>query len=337
MIKYLRQLYVVDDFVNTKIYPGLNATKGILIMLVIFTHSLPNGMILYFNYFFHMPVFLAVSGFLIKESAFKHGLLKYLQRLTHRLVIPWIIASICYLPLSLNGKPLADINLTDFIYPFFHLWYVPAYIFGAILCYAVTKFRIPPLPVLMITAAFTVLWYIYFRDNKLPVEEQALYYFGDKRVYSYLFFFFLGFSLRNGLVKFYPSPLILLFLVSMASVACVVFVYRHIPSTIIVIPYMFFNISLVLFILLYAAPQNWFQHKLILLINKQSLGIYLYHPMIIFLIYRIMGDPDKERVSNLEGLGVGLSTLIIVLVLIKLIQKWGFTNRYLLGIIKEKE
>lgn len=337
MRKYLQQLNAVQNTAQAKVYPGLNAAKGTLILLVIFTHSLPDGMLLYFNYFFHMPVFLAISGYLLKQSAFKQGLKKYLERLTHRLLIPWIIASILYLPFSLKGRALSELTITDLIYPFFHLWYVPAYFIGALLCYFVTRLNIPAKMVLLVTAAFTVCWYIFFRDNQLPVAAQPLYWFGEKRFYAYLFFFFLGFSLRNELVKLFPPPLFLLGSIIGSFAVIVGFVYSNMSDFATIIPYMIFNSSLVLFLLIYAAPQNWLQNKLILLTNKQSLGIYLYHPMIIFIIYRIIGDPDKKQVSNLQGFAVGLITLATILSLVWLIQKWDFSNRYLLGIIKEKE
>ena len=59
--------------------------------------------------------------------------------------------------------------------------------------------------------------------------------------------------------------------------------------------------------------------------------------MIIFIIYRIIGDPEKKQVSNLQGFAVGLITLSTILLLVWLIQKWNFSNRYLLGIVSEKE
>ena len=163
MSNYIQQLYSAKNIRDSKVYPGLNAAKGILILLVILTHALPDGMILYFLYFFHMPVFLSISGYLLKESAFKDGISKYLGKLIYRLIIPWIMASFLYLYFSLGNRHLSEITLTDFLYPFYHLWYVPAYVLGALLCYFVSNYKIPAIPVLIITALFTVFWYIFFR------------------------------------------------------------------------------------------------------------------------------------------------------------------------------
>ena len=143
MSNYIQQLYSAKNIRDSKVYPGLNAAKGILILLVILTHALPDGMILYFLYFFHMPVFLSISGYLLKESAFKDGISKYLGKLIYRLIIPWIMASFLYLYFSLGNRHLSEITLTDFLYPFYHLWYVPAYVLGALLCYFVSNYKIP--------------------------------------------------------------------------------------------------------------------------------------------------------------------------------------------------
>lgn len=337
MINYISRLKIVEGAYAAKVFPGLNAVKGILIMLVIYTHSLPNGMLLYFNYFFHMPVFLAVSGYLLKSSAFKHGIWVYLQRLFHRLVIPWLIATAFYIHFSFKGRRLVDFTLTDILYPFYHLWYVPAYIIGVLICFTVVKLRIPAIIILILTGAFTIVWYDIYRSTYLAVEQQPLYILGEKRFYAYQVFFFLGFALRNGLIQIKIPALLLVIVAAVAFVASVIMVYSNASDYTISVPYMFFNLCLVLFLLLYFAPLELFQHPLILLINRQSLGIYLYHPMVIFIIYQFLGDPHKLRSNNFEGFAVGTATLVITLSGIWMIQQWDLANRLLLGIVDKVE
>src|SRR5206468_6139943 len=112
--------------------------KGTLLILVILTHALPNSMLLYFFYIFHMPVFLSVSGYLLKSSVFRNGFRNHLKRSSQRSLIPWAIASLVYLPFNLQGRSLSRLTITDLLYPFYHLWYVPAYFLVVTLCYAVT-------------------------------------------------------------------------------------------------------------------------------------------------------------------------------------------------------
>lgn len=337
MSEKIKSLLLPQRTAKSNHYPGLNAVKGILILLVIFTHSMPHGMMLYFNYLFHMPLFLAISGFLLKQSAFEKGLKYFLGRLTQRLILPWLIASLCYTPFVMQAHGTEGFTLTDFLYPFYHLWYVPAYFLGVLLCYAVLKLKINAWLVLGISAVLTFLWYIFYRENPLPVTEQPLYWLGDKRFYSYLFFFFLGFALRNGLITCSVPPLLLLLSTVGAFTAIVPLAYLRDPYGLLSLLYIVFNGSLVLFVLVCASHKSWFQNKLILLINRQSLGIYLYHPAIIFTIYALLGDPFKEHVNNLQGLVVGGVTLVSVLSLIWLLQKWEVTNLFLLGIRKKKK
>src|SRR5206468_4548429 len=125
----------------------------------------------------------------------------------------------------------------------------------------------------------TVIWYIFFRDSHLPVMAQPLYWLGEKRFYAYLFFFFLGFALRNQYIRIFPHPLFLLSAIAIVFATIMILVFDHFPDFAIAIPYLLFNTGCVLFVLLYVGPQQWFQNKFILFINKQSLGIYLYHPL----------------------------------------------------------
>jgi len=337
MFKFIQRLHAMCNTTPGTIYPGLNAAKGILVILVILTHALPNSMLLYFFYIFHMPLFLSVSGYLLKRSVFNNGFRNLLKRSSQRSLIPWAIASLVYLPFSLQGRSITQLTIMNLLYPFYHLWYVPAYFIGVMLCYAVAQLRIPVKLVLLITASFTVIWYIFFRDSHLPVTEQPLYWLGEKRFYAYLFFFFLGFALRNEYIRIFPNPFFLLSAIAIVFVTIVVFVFNHLPDFAIAILYLLFNAGCVLFVLLYVGPQQWLQHKFILFINKQSLGIYLYHPLILFTIYHLIGDPEKQHISNLEGFGVGVVTVIITALLVYLVKEWRFANRYFFGILKDEK
>lgn len=68
--------------------PGLNTIKAILVILVVFGHAININSNLQVIYFFHMPLFLAISGFLVKKSAFENGIVNYLKNyLTEQLFL----------------------------------------------------------------------------------------------------------------------------------------------------------------------------------------------------------------------------------------------------------
>ena len=332
MIKYLQELYyypAADTNSLVKSYPGINAIKGLLIVMIIITHSLPESMTLYFMYLFHMPVFLGISGFLLKQSAFKNGLWAYLTRITKRLIIPWLIAFAIYLPFQWD-KLFSD--PTDvLLYPFYHLWYIPAYILGSLVCYAMHKLKIAPTAMLITTGLFTICWYIYFRDVSTPTERQPLYWLGEKRLYCYLFFYVLGYILRNNLLQIRLTPFAALFITTSSFSLIVLCVFRHVPDYFTALPYLFFNLSLVFFLLMFVAQKPIMQHKFWLYINKHSLGIYFYHPLILMIIYQALKDPNKEHIGTPKGLLIGIATVALCLPLTWMLKKWTFSNRYMLG------
>lgn len=331
MLKYMKQLYLPTDFVSTKFYPGLNGAKGLLILLVVFTHCLPPGMILYFLYFFHMPLFMSISGFLLKSTVFQNGYKTYITRMWRRLILPWLIASIIFIPFKLTESTGAKLQFTDIIYPYYHLWYIPSYLIGATICYCIIRFKIPVWPVILFTAIITIIWYNVYRDKHVPDSVLPLFWLGDKRIFAYLFFFVFGFSLRNKLVYIKLFPIYILIIEMAAFVLLAFGVFKKISSLYIVWPYMLFNTCLVIYVLMYMAPKNLLQHKLLLLINEQSLGIYLYHPLILTGAYILLNDRLQQHINTLQATGLFVIVMAITMALVWLLKKWSFTNMYVLG------
>ncbi len=336
MYRIARPLYFPVTVDTVSFYPGINTVKASLILLVIFAHSLPAGMIQYYNYFFEMPLFMAISGFLIKETTFKFGLRMYLRYLIGRIYIPWIIAFIIYFPLQLGTRSISQVSVNDFIYPFYHLWFIPAYTLGAISFYAIIRFKLQVVPLLIATGVINALWYVYIRDTALKDELTQLQFLGDKRFYAYLFFFLFGVCLRNKRIKlrFSPAPLFFILLSSFTIIALCI--QTKVSDVLAVLPYLFFNFSLAAFVLLYVAPLKIFQNGFMTFVNKNSLGIYLFHPMIVMGIYYFRGDSGKAHTSMFQGFLVGVVTIMLIVTLVWALQKWHITNRYALGNVKPK-
>lgn len=336
MIRFLQNLYVYPTNISSptvKNYPALNSVKAMLIVLIILTHSLPESMTLYFMYLFHMPVFLGISGFLLKESAFKNGLTYYLKRLQKRLVIPWLIAFAVYIPFQW-GKLTSSNPLDIVLYPFYHLWYIPAYILGAIFCYAIYKWKIPALSALFLTGMITVTWYIYFRDIHDSTNVQPLYWLGEKRFYCYAFFYILGYSLRNNLLQVRLMPATTFSIVLLSFLLIALFILQHASDYLIVIPYLIFNSSLLVFIVFFIAEKSVLQSRFWLFFNSNSLGIYCYHPLILILIFKAIGDPNKEHLASWQGAIVGLFTIGLCFPITWILKRWNFSNRFMLGNIQ---
>ncbi len=337
MLKYLQQFKTLQHTELPSYSPGLNTVKGLLVLLVILSHALPLGLALFVIFFFHMPLFLSISGFLVKKSAYDKGIFPFLKKLVNRAIIPWLIAFVVYLPFAFYHRSILTFSVYDIIHPFFHLWYVPAYILAVIVCYWVIKFKIPSFLVLILTACITVAWFLIYRDPKLPINELPLYFLGEKRFYSYLLFFYIGFALRNSIIKLRPNALLLLFLIGLSFVGIVGIIFKGQQFfNFFVIPYLILNISLIFFTIIYTSSQNWTDNAFIHFLNNQSLGIYLYHPMFIFIAYEYLDDPKMNQTDNLTGFIVFGITVLLTSTLVWLLTQFEITNKYVLGNIKKE-
>lgn len=337
MLKYLQQFKTLQHTELPSYSPGLNTVKGLLVLLVILSHALPLGLALFVIFFFHMPLFLSISGFLVKKSAYDKGIFTFLKKLVNRAIIPWLIAFVVYLPFAFYHRSILTFSVYDIIHPFFHLWYVPAYILAVIVCYWVIKFKIPSFLVLILTACITVAWFLIYRDPKLPINELPLYFLGEKRFYSYLLFFYIGFALRNSIIKLRPNALLLLFLIGLSFVGIVGIIFKGQQFfNFFVIPYLILNISLIFFTIIYTSSQNWTDNAFIHFLNNQSLGIYLYHPMFIFIAYEYLDDPKMNQTDNLTGFIIFGITVLLTSTLVWLLTQFEITNKYVLGNIKKE-
>lgn len=110
----------------------IDFVKGLLIVLVIVGHILPGALdeslARWIIYSFHMPLFMTVSGYLVKREKLKEiswgkFILKYLRRI----VIPWTIAVLFFYSIGCNGTYSLKMLLSAFVTPYYHLWFVVAY------------------------------------------------------------------------------------------------------------------------------------------------------------------------------------------------------------------
>lgn len=337
MLKFIQQFKTLQSAELASYSLGLNTIKGLLVLLVILSHALPLGLALFVIFFFHMPLFLSISGFLVKKSAFSNGIFPFLKKLINRAIIPWLIAFLVYLPFAFNNRSFLNFSIYDIIYPFFHLWYVPAYILAVIVCFWVIKFKIPNFLILILTICCTVGWFLIYRDPKMPIPELPLYFLGEKRFYSYLLFFYIGFALRNNIIKLRPNALLLIILIGFSFIGIIGIIYKGEQFfNFFVVPYLILNASLIFFTIIYTSSQNWTNNKFIHFLNNQSLGIYLYHPMFIFIAYEYLEDPKMNKTDNSTGLFIFALTVVLTSTLVWLFTQFEITNKYVLGNIKKE-
>lgn len=336
MLKFIQQFKTLQSAELASYSPGLNTMKALLVLIVIFGHAINIYSNLQIVYFFHMPLFLSISGFLVKKSAFDEGIFSYFKKLTNRAIIPWIIAFCVFIPVLFFNRSIATFSFKDILYPYYHLWYIPAYLVAVIFCFFTLKFKIPSWLVLIFTALVTSYWFITYRNNSLQPEQLPLYFLGDKRIYGYILFFYLGFAIKNKIINFRPNALVLISLIGIAVITILAFIFKHLPEFTLLIPYLICNICLVFFIVIYTSSQNWTDNKFLEFLNNQSLGIYLYHPLFIFMAYEWLQNPERDKTSTMEAIVIFVISTFLSTVLVWLFTQFEITNKYVLGNIKKE-
>lgn len=186
--------------------------KGILIILVIIGHvaldDVPNNVVRTYLYFFHMPLFLAITGYFIRPSLFNLSSKNILLKYKDRLLLPYLLAFAFYTLLQLINVQHFKQVIALFLYPYYHLWYIPAvifYIFYAKYLYIyqdkVNLYRKVALVILFLFALCTAYFEYYRQWN---VEFSSVYaaklysIIGDKRFYFYFSYFYFGYLLGQN-------------------------------------------------------------------------------------------------------------------------------------------
>ena len=196
-------------------FEGIDILKGLLIILVILGHmpleDVNENIFKYLLYSFHMPLFLSISGFLIRKEIISGLTIRQiLKKYSVRMLIPWCI-TVLYMYGYLNfssimTKGIDYVSLAQsFAYPYGCLWFIPTLFGMIILLWSMIKARaFRPRTVLLGSFFFSVLWLSILRldlivlGSSFPISEIHQTY---TRIISYFIFFYLGFYIRNHNTK----------------------------------------------------------------------------------------------------------------------------------------
>ncbi len=184
---------------NTKI----DQTRGALIALVIIGHivlgSVHEQVVRYAIYAFHMPLFIALSGYLINTPTLQaQGFAVTLKRYWQRALKPFALAFAFFTGVlalhawqegRLDGLWFANALLT----PYYHLWFVPTLVIWVIGLAIILKVRIPLWFTLLGSVAVSLLW----ASSNLEWLPKVLAVLVSKKVVYFFSFFVLGVWLRR--------------------------------------------------------------------------------------------------------------------------------------------
>ena len=188
---------------------AFDALKGGLILLVLVGHVLPGSLeengIRHAIYFFHMPLFLAVTGYFIKKSSILRPVSDLGHRYYNRMILPYLMAFVVFTGIFWVDKFFAgelspERIVGSFFYPYLHLWYIPAMLLFIFYTRLAERFRIPILSVLFVAGMLT-LGFERFGDA-WEHNHPLLLFMGDKRFYGYYTYFLIGYVLANHISLF---------------------------------------------------------------------------------------------------------------------------------------
>lgn len=205
---------------------NIDGLKGVLILLVIIGHVLqgkiPEHFGRYWIYSFHMPVFIALSGFLFDGNKML-GLSVFglFNKYFRRAILPWLIAMVVYAIYlgGFGGWNMGWLGWTHYILqPYYHLWFVPAYMFWNWVLWLILRRGISGIGIILI--GLLISWIGYLLKNSFYFDwvRELDSGFGLRKhiptlgadllgclIHTlrphFFFFFVLGYSLREENLK----------------------------------------------------------------------------------------------------------------------------------------
>lgn len=314
---------------------GIDSIKGIAIILVVLGHVITNGVSsqLFHDefitnlcntiYFFHMPLFFFISGYLTKahdKTEGKKNRKKYCKKII-ALLIPYIVFSLIYLCLkvifSKTGAVVNTVSTSEMFYllikPVGEYWFLYALMVFKLLYYHISKNKL----LYMWGGLIAVLLYFY-RFDILEYTE------GLRRSLPFFIYFYLGncFNLIedkcnehiNSMIK--KLSLIALFITILTVYnECV---WNEAASLKII----YINFIIVMFML----SRSLFPNKILNDIGKNTMCIYLLHPFFIVACKVILSKISYVDEITYLILTSVISTYLPYIIYMKIIRKYKITD-----------
>lgn len=301
--------------------------KGTLILLVIIGHVLPGsassglrGAI----YFFHMPLFLGVTGYFIRRYFLDAGVVSILKKYKWRMIIPYLLAFVIYSAYALymadkaggvNVKTLIGLGL----YPYYHLWYIPAVIIFVFYTLIIYRNRVLLGLFLLLSAMLSIWWYCY--ADAMEDKYALLKFIGDKRFYYYYSFFLLGFCISDWGLQLKP---LLLLPVTLAAGALGYFTANETLTDAIM--WFVFNASLLCMLIGLCKNLDLQKENILVRMGQVSLPIYLWHVVPIIIVGMFL---DVESPEFYISVVIIISMLIFAFISLR--GKSRFLDSYFYG------
>lgn len=322
---------------NQKYYHGLDLFKGSLILFVILGHvirgQLDETLSRYIIYGFHMPLFIAVSGFLIDFDRLKKISYRQLfEKYFYRIIIPWILAVTVYYLITAPKGFHPQYYINGFIHPYYHLWYIPAILFYVFLTALTVKIDISSKFLIVISLSISLVGYFaYLRPSSLSLFSNTfiLTFCQTFRPQFYCFFCF-GVYLRSNR-KLLNINTFLLLLLSCVSIVSYILNFFN-PNLILCITSFYtLNIFLVILLVKVVTINKLPRVEFLEWIGINSLPIYLWHVLPLAFI-----ESKYLKTENLLSFySVCITSEVCTIALIAILIRFKLINKIVFGAISK--
>lgn len=186
---------------------GLDILKGLLMVLVLLGHSMENedirdNLLRAWIYSFHMPAFLFVSGYVIDLKRLHSRSIYTLVKRYLPVAVAWLVTSLTFnVCFVWNSATLQSPKETFralgylFLYPSFHLWYIPALLMLVSIAFVFA--RSEQLRTALIAASLAVALCVSSETLLGILPGRFVWAMGDRRVYLYAVYFFVALTVRS--------------------------------------------------------------------------------------------------------------------------------------------
>jgi acyltransferase len=315
---------------------NVDLLKGILVLLVIVAHALsgdPNGdLFKYVTVIFRMPLLIGLSGYMFSYVKMQdYSFTGVCKKYKNRLIIPWTLAVLFFTVFlnmtkvhSFDIRSIGGIVVNGFLFPFSHLWYIVGLLAWIFLTWAFSKLQIKLFHLVVVSALLSPVL-LLFHNGTFETHNPILkFIFYSIRPYYY-FFFILGVYLKSTNKLSYTTQWHRLAVLTLAIMLSLVFFYynAYIYAVLVVI----FNTFLLMFVLDMAKGNRLFSNKQLEWAGRNSLAVYLWHPIPILILVSIIG-----RDKPLLFYSLSFITEIVLLYSIFYLSRFNFIRNHFFGL-----
>jgi len=285
---------------------SIDIAKGILMITIIISNFLHKNPILFYSqlnyilYSFHIPLMLAIGGFLISEKTWNLSFKDFTKKYFNRILLSYFIAFTVYYILFNYNNLGKESLIHSIIHPMFHLWFVPNFIFSIYTLWLLKHIKLTDDAILIVGMIITIFFMMI--TVLIPLLSKYKPY--------YFIFFTIGYYIHQNNIKTSKKIIKIMSIIAIIAFIIRIILMKHNHEiSKITSDFIFLNIVLSIFLLLLTIHYPNKKNNILQFIGQNSYPIYLWHPLIATIIAYTSYSIYIKWI-----LGFGLEVLLLYLI-----------------------